>query len=185
MVLRAASDVTHRDACRLKSFPRACRPGHVRRRHGAGRQQRLRPPSLTESPAPVLVRSALGADACCGAPQPPDVSDPPRGRDGEPDLSDAVEPAIASAVLHHGLRGAWVEAIRIAAYENQPDDVLHDMMRTAARTTGPEVIDGVVAATAPPPGAERLAMLDRAAQDVEDQRRRDGLSMRVARPRAA
>jgi hypothetical protein len=99
---------------------------------------------------------------------------------GKPDLSDAVELATASAVLHHRDLGAWLEAIPIAAYENQPGDVLYDVMRTAVRTTGPEVIDGVVAATTPPPGAERLAMLDRAAQDLDDERRREGLTMRVA-----
>jgi hypothetical protein len=140
-------------------------------------------PSLTEAQALDLLDRALEADACCGAAHNRRMFLSLReDENGRPDLSHAVEPAIASAVLHHGDPGAWVNAIRIAAYENHPDDVLYDLMRTAVRTTGQDVIDGVLAATTPPLSAERLAMLDRAAQDLEEQRRREGFTMRFAAP---
>ena len=140
-------------------------------------------PELTVAEALDLLHRALEADACCGAAHNRRmVLSLREGPNGEIDLSDAMEPAIASAVLHHGDADAWVNAIRIAAYENQPDEVLYDLMRTAVRTTGQDVIDGVLAATTPPLSYERLAMLDRAAQELDEERRREGFTMRLPTP---
>jgi len=85
---------------------------------------------LTVDEALRLLNLALEADACCGAAHNRRMFLSLREQpNGELDLKDAVGPAIAAAVLHHGDAGAWVNAIRMAAHEGEPDDVLYDLMR--------------------------------------------------------
>ena len=137
-------------------------------------------PNLTLDQARVLVQQAIDADACSGAAHNRRMFLSFReDATGEIDASDAVGPAIAAAVLHHGDVDAWVNAVTLAAHENEPDPDLYDLMRTAIRTTGDEVIDRLLTAT-PPLDQARVVLLDRAAQDLEEERRNEAFTMRLS-----
>lgn len=73
-------------------------------------------PSLTIVDAVDLLHRSLEADALCGTAHNRRMLLSLReGRDGEIDLTGAVEPAICAAVLHAGDVGAWVNAIRMVS----------------------------------------------------------------------
>jgi len=130
-----------------------------------------------------ILSRALELDACCGVAHNRRMffgirEDP----GGEPDFSDAVQPAISAAVIGNNDPGAWINAIRLAAHSGEPDEVLYDVMRTGIRSGGDEVIDEVLAASTPPMSAEHLAILDRAAQDLADDKHREGFLLRIPAP---
>lgn len=143
----------------------------------------LEDPSISVKEAFDLLDRAFEADACCGAAHNRRMFLSLReGPDGEPDLSGAIGPAISAAVLHGGDPGAWVNVIRMAADQGEPDDVLYDLMRTGVRSSGQEVIDGVLAASTPPMSGEHLALLDRAEQDLAEEKHREGFVLRMPAP---
>ncbi len=101
------------------------------------------------------------------------------GPQGTLDFTDALEPAISAALPHADEVGAWVNAIRIASDVGVADEVLYDLMRTGVRKAGHRVIDDVIAARTPPMLAEHVALLDRAAQDLADEKHAEGFVLRV------
>jgi len=140
-------------------------------------------PSLSVEAAVDLLRRSLQADALCGAAHNRRMFLSLReGAEGELDLSDALEPAIAAAALHVDDPGAWVNAIRIASDVGADAAVVYDLMRTGVRKAGQAVIDDVLAARTPPMSSEHLALLDRAAQDLADEKHREGFVLRIPAP---
>jgi hypothetical protein len=143
----------------------------------------LEDPSISVKEAFDLLDRAFEADACCGAAHNRRMFLSLReGPDSEPDFSGAIGPAISAAVLHGGDPGAWVNVIRLAADEGEPDDVLYDLMRTGVRSGGQEVIDGVLAASTPSMSEEHLALLDRTEQDLAEEKHREGFVLRMPAP---
>lgn len=140
-------------------------------------------PSLSVEGAVGLVRLSLEADALCGAAHNRRMFLSLRaGPHGESDVSDAIEPAISAAVLHGDDVAAWVNAIRIASDLGVPNNLLYDLMRTGARSGGQAVTDELVAAGTPPRSTEHLALLDLAAQDLADEKHREGFVLRMPGP---
>lgn len=136
-------------------------------------------PGLTDELAFGLLQEAIAADACCGGAHNRRMFLSAReGPDGEPDMRGAVEPAISAAVLHRGDPDDWVNAIRVAADAGEPEPVLYDLMRVGVWSGGPEVIQGVAAATTPPLSREQLELLDRVVQDLAAAKREEGFTLR-------
>jgi tetratricopeptide (TPR) repeat protein len=129
-------------------------------------------PALTREHALTVLREALALDACCFAAYQRlaiislEISD-----DGEhANTSRAVEPALCAAVLHRIEPDAWVGAIATAADDDRPDAFLYDLMITAVRLAGQEVVDRLLGAERPP-HPSKLAVLERATADYEARRR--------------
>ena len=77
--------------------------------------------------------------------------------------------------------GGWVGAITTAANDDRPDAFLYDLMITAARLAGQQVVDRLLGAERPP-DPSRLAVLERATADYEAYRRAGGFVMRFPNP---
>jgi hypothetical protein len=70
----------------------------------------------------------------------------------------------------------------MASAQGEPDSVVYDLMRCGIFKTGQEVITDVLATETPPLKAEHVQLLDKAAQDIAEQRSAGGFQLRMRSP---